>query len=146
MSALQAIIEEIAAAQELEPTMSQALARYRTAARERVDVELPHLSQLLTTMGVARVEVTYDGCGDSGQIEELHYLNAKGEPLAPSIAEADEERLTQFFYDLLEMRHPGWENNDGAFGEFTWDVAADTLHHTHNMRFTDYETEEHEGL
>lgn len=146
MPALQTIIGEIAAAQELEPTVSQALEQYRAAARDRVSRELPQLSRLLAQMRVARVEIAYDGCGDSGQIEELQYLNAHGERVAPSIAEADEEKLTQFFYDLLEMRYPGWENNDGAFGEFSWDVAADTLHHTHNMRFTDYQTEEHDGL
>jgi hypothetical protein len=51
-----------------------------------------------------------------------------------------------FFYDLLETRHAGWENNDGACGEFEWDLVADTLLHTHNDRFTDYDTTEHEGL
>ena len=50
------------------------------------------------------------------------------------------------FYDLIQVRHPGWENNDGAYGDFEWDLTTDTLHHTHNDRFTDYDTTEHEGL
>ena len=57
-----------------------------------------------------------------------------------------EEAISDLFYDLLEVRHPGWENNDGAFGEFAWDLVADTLAHTHNARFTEYDTEEHEGV
>jgi hypothetical protein len=50
------------------------------------------------------------------------------------------------FYDLTQARHPGWENNDGAFGEFEWNLTGDTLTHTHNDRFTDYDTTEHEGV
>jgi len=52
----------------------------------------------------------------------------------------------ELFYDLTQARHPGWENNDGACGEFEWDLAAETLEHTHNDRFTDYHTTEHEGV
>ncbi len=50
------------------------------------------------------------------------------------------------FYDLTQARHPGWENNDGAFGEFEWNLSADTLHHSHSDRFTDYDTTEHDGV
>jgi hypothetical protein len=58
-----------------------------------------------------------------------------------------EEQLKDLFYDLTQARHPGWENNDGAFGEFNWDLTEeDALKHTHNDRFTDYDTTEHEGL
>ena len=37
-------------------------------------------------------------------------------------------------------------NNDGACGELEWILETDALTHTHNDRFTDYHTTEHEGL
>jgi hypothetical protein len=30
-------------------------------------------------------------------------------------------------YDLLESEHGGWENNEGAYGEFRFDVADRTI-------------------
>jgi hypothetical protein len=30
-------------------------------------------------------------------------------------------------YDLLEEEHGGWENNDGAYGEFRFDVTDRTI-------------------
>jgi len=54
--------------------------------------------------------------------------------------------LLDLFYDLIEVRHAGWENNDGAFGEFDWDLATDCLKHSHSDRFTDYEITEHDGI
>ena len=65
--------------------------------------------------------------------------------LLAAAARGDEAAFAQF-YDLLEARHPGWENNDGAFGEFRWDVVSGALAHVHHERFTDYDTTEHEGV
>ncbi|KEZ19420.1 hypothetical protein CP98_01941 [Sphingobium yanoikuyae] len=38
-------------------------------------------------------------------------------------------------YDLLKEKHDGWENSDGAYGEFTFDVAAQTITLDYNERF-----------
>ena len=38
---------------------------------------------------------------------------------------------------ILEQEQGGWENNDGAFGEFTFDVAERTIELEFNGRFTD---------
>jgi hypothetical protein len=57
-----------------------------------------------------------------------------------------QDQLMDLFYDLIEIRHAGWENEDGACGDFEWDLPTDALRHVHNERFTDYDTTEHEGL
>lgn len=128
-------------------TSSPALEKYRQDLRERIRSSLPAAALQLKAVGVAQVDIHYDGCGDSGQIEEVFYCGADGGQLdiAGQLSQSGEE-LLKFFYDLLESRHAGWENNEGGFGEFHWDLVADTLHHTHNERFTDYETTEHEGV
>ena len=57
-----------------------------------------------------------------------------------SLAEAFENLV----YDILALKHPGWENNDGAFGELDFDVAAGTIGYTHNQRFTDIDSFDHQ--
>jgi hypothetical protein len=83
---------------------------------------------------------------DEGQIENIVCLDAENNPVSlTDKTPVTIDQLSSLFYDLIEARHPGWENNDGAFGELNWILATDTLTHTHNDRFTDYHTTEHEG-
>ena len=129
------------------PTSSYALRDYYQEKLENFRRELPEAARQLKEAGVHGVQITYDGCGDSGQIEEVTYLDAQGKPLDPaSRMTLTEDQLMDLFYDLTQARHPGWENNDGAFGEFEWNLTTDTLQHIHRERFTDYDTTEHEGL
>jgi hypothetical protein len=46
-------------------------------------------------------------------------------------------------YDFLLQEHGGWENNDGAYGEFTFDVAARTVELEFHGRYTDVHTTTH---
>jgi hypothetical protein len=86
--------------------------------------------------GIAYVIVSFDGSGDSGQIEDIDAHNGEGEsvPLLPARIvfrsvdwlshETIERQMTlekvieQMAYDFLSCSHGGWENNDGANGEF----------------------------
>jgi Family of unknown function (DUF6878) len=129
------------------PTTSPSLAQYY---RERLDNArrgLPEAARRLKAAGVELVHIRYDGCGDSGQIEEVTYTDAQGKSVNPADQMTlTEDQLMELFYDLTQARHPGWENDDGAFGEFEWNLTADTLHHSHNDRFTEYYTTEYDGL
>jgi hypothetical protein len=131
----------------LNPTSSPSLQEYYAKRLEHVRQQLPEAARQLKNAGVVRVEVYYDGCGDSGQIESLHYFDADYKQIdVTGRVTLTHDALMDLFYDLIEVRHGGWENNDGAFGEFAWDLTADTLSHTHSERYTEYETTEHEGL
>jgi hypothetical protein len=46
-------------------------------------------------------------------------------------------------YDHLEETHCGWENNDGAYGEFLLDVAERTVELEFHERYTATLTENH---
>jgi len=130
----------------------------KRAAQDRLHAELQPLNkaalfEALATAGVTLIVVTFDGYGDSGQIEnievkagdavvampagEVEIADAiwdQPEPSRSPISIADAiERLA---YDLLERTHCGWENNDGAYGDFTFDVAERTVTLDYNERYT----------
>jgi hypothetical protein len=54
------------------------------------------------------------------------------------------EAIETLCYDLLRQTHAGWENNDGAFGDFTFDVPARTISLDHNDRYTAIESYTHQ--
>ena len=119
------------------------------------------LFDLLAAAGITRVVVVFDGYGDSGQIESITPFAGETEATFPAdqitlrqvrsdASGTDDQELAvhqaieTLAYDLLEETHPGWENNDGAFGEFVFDVGAQTITLDHNERFTDVETFAHD--
>lgn len=126
---------------------SESLAQYQTEQLKRVKERLPNLRTMLLSAGVLRVEITYDGIGDSGQIESVQYIGRTGAEINPFGPTASlKEEIQDLFYDLLEIRFAGWENNDGAYGDFSWELSEDAMNQTHHERFTDCTTTEVEGL
>jgi hypothetical protein len=97
----------------------------------------------LSELGIVALTVEYDGYGDSGAIEEVDARTADNQPVA--LPESLESELIELFYDLLDARFGGWENNGGAFGEFEWDMRTNALHQIHNARYEDYDTTELDG-
>ncbi|MEJ6394538.1 DUF6878 family protein [Gymnodinialimonas sp. 2305UL16-5] len=115
---------------------------------------------VLAEASIANVTVEFDGYGDSGGIESVH-AEADGSEIAlpdGSITfltlrwretEPTEktiplcEAIENMVYELLGQTHAGWENNAGAYGNFVFDVAAETITLEFNMRFEDSEFFEH---
>ena len=94
----------------------------------------------LASVNITEVLVEFDGEGDSGQIEMLTVVRNGGPVSMPEatvrLREASfgstglvishcslREGIETLCYDFLEDEHGGWENNDGAFGEFRFHVA-----------------------
>ena len=116
------------------------------------------LLRALAKAGIARVIMYFDGAGDSGQFESIDAFDAmNGTVILPDVPveilqvrwNADcatpvilplAQALETHAYALLGSAHPGWENNDGAYGEFTFDVPSGTILLDHSARYT--ETEE----
>ena len=116
----------------------------------------------LREAGIARVEIRFDGCGDSGAVEECACLDAAGAGIpCPDVTLLEGEAgsvdrtgsrepqslgqaLEQLTYLALERHHPGWEINDGACGELVIDVAEASFVLDCSLRFTatdDHSTE-----
>jgi hypothetical protein len=137
----------------------------KSTAQKRLDDEMhlhnkAALFDALAAGGVTLVEVTFDGCGDSGQIESIHVMKDRTEIDLPAgqieiaralwgQAEPERSRLSlrdaieQLAYDLLEQTCGGWEINEGSFGEFKFDVAARTITLDFNERIETSEFSQH---
>lgn len=102
-------------------------------ARATINKQLRNLKRL----GVASIHLSYDGCGDSGVIEEVKAFGVDETLL--EIPEKLEKALIAAGEILLPS---GWENNDGAFGDLVLDVAQGRLVRQHNWRVQASEYEE----
>ena len=108
----------------------------------------------LAAVGLTRVTVEFDGEGDSGQINgiaahageapaefpstslTLHQATQTGSDLRTAEATLH-DAIETLCYDYLTQCHDGWENNDGAYGTFEFDVQNRTVHLDIDERFTD---------
>jgi hypothetical protein len=137
----------------------------RQAAYDRLNAELlsrnkERLFDSLSAASVTAVVVAFDGYGDEGQIrnievkagEQVVAMPAENIELARAVwdkamAECSTVSVTDaiehFVYVLLDKTHCGWENNDGAYGDFIFDVAARTITLDYNERYTSSENFQH---
>ena len=115
----------------------------------------------LIVAGITHVTVTFDGAGDSCQIEsigawagdkaidfpavEIPYAALTWDDPEVEMRQLSlEDVVEQLAYDFLADAHGGWENNDGAYGEFCFDASARSIHLEFNERFTSSELFTHE--
>lgn len=134
-------------------------------AHDRLHAELQpgnkaKLFDALAAAGVTFVVVTFDGYGDSGQIEnvevkagdtvvdmpggEIEIATAVWDQAEPDRSMASiRDVIETFVYDLLGQTHDGWENSDGAYGDFTFDVAERTITLDYNERHMESDYSQH---
>lgn len=118
------------------------------------------LFTVLSAVGITRVDLSFDGYGDSGQIESIDAKVDGADVLLPETTvtltmigwrDTDptertlsvHDAIEHFVYDCLAQTHGGWENNEGAFGTFLFDVADQSITLDYNQRFEDVESFEH---
>lgn len=136
-------------------------AAYEKRAGELNPANKANLLGALAAAGVTSVIVNFDGGGDSGQIESIvaqagdSQIDLPDTPVELARTEFHAEEITRvtmplpeaieaFCYDVLESKHGGWENNEGGFGEFTFDVAAGTVAFDFNYRIQQSENHYYE--
>jgi hypothetical protein len=108
-------------------------------------------------LGLDSARWSYDGSGDSGDIEEVTFVRApfedtpvgapesvmsdtefKAEVKAKLSAEEqaliDESALNKAVFSLMP---PGFENNEGGYGEVVLDVVTGAIQVQHNERYTE---------
>lgn len=118
----------------------------------------------LAALGIARIEIAYDGCGDSGCIEGVTAYDEAGQIIETmpdrliAITVRDtvrnavtneyerrsierqvspREAIEHWCYDVLEDRFPGWEIDDGSSGTITIDVKKRRGRLAHDARYTE---------
>jgi hypothetical protein len=132
-------------------------ANYLARLAEDNDHNKKTVFDALEAAGVETVTVDFDGEGDSGNVDEPCFQGGKTDT-APSVTirvtsyrpdgfEEQTQTLPQavetLCYGYLAQEHGGWENNEGAFGEFVFDVAGRTIRLEFKQRLMEYETYEH---
>lgn len=115
----------------------------------------------LASAGITSVVVVFDGSGDEGQIESVDAYageaatdlpNVNVEIAVPNWNGSEIERLTlplaqaveEIAYAFLGQTHGGWQDNEGAHGEFTFDVAERTISLDYHERLLTSEYHGHE--
>lgn len=110
------------------------------------------LFDALLAAGIATVTISFDGYGDEGKVGPLEAFDAQNNnatlPIASlTMIEIDfdasatrrvettiSDFLQEIAYDLLRDTYRGWEDNEGAYGEFRFDVAGRTITLEYNER------------
>ena len=145
------------------PDYSRYLAQERAHA-ERIEALLlankAALFDVLVQAGITSILVSFDGEGDSGQIEEIDALCGEtpvelppGEiAIAKPIWDSPEiqhvtlsvhDAIEKLAFDLLGETHGGWENGEGAYGDFTFNVGERTITLAYNERRMESDYSEH---
>lgn len=110
------------------------------------------LMRELTTAGITRVDIDYDGEGDEGQINGItmyagdKLLDALDEPRPLQICINEQlqtftswhQCIDELVWSILCEYHAGYEINDGGFGTVTIDVTNDLITIDHNDRVIDF--------
>ena len=119
---------------------AQMLDSQRRAAEQRVETRASLLCQL-RALGVRSIEVQYEGYGDSGNVEDVVVT-----PDTIILTEDLRRRAEDFGWDFAYALCPGFENNEGGYGELTWSLETDKIDVSHSNRYIETNTTEHEGL
>ena len=120
------------------------------------------LFEALKETGIKTVEVSFDGSGDEGQIEDITATGTNDEtvplpnlPINIESAQQDYESplrsmsdvrivIENMSYDHLNEISYGWEDGDGAYGRFIFDVAEAAIGLDFNIRYTSSEKHTYE--
>jgi hypothetical protein len=136
-------------------------AAHAQRAAELHPVNKASLFAALAAADITRVTVRFDGSGDSGQIEDIEVLAGEEAIALPTttveIAMPDyhqevpeilsqplRDAIETLSYAFLQETHAGWENNEGGYGDFVFDVAAGTITLDYNERIETSENYSHE--
>ena len=109
---------------------------------------------------VDTVEVTFNGYADSGQVDEavidgeggdadLRLINIEiarvewGNPVVVRETRSVKDAIDRLVYDLLQQTYGGWEINQGAYGDFLFDVGDRTVTLNLNERIETSEYTQH---
>ena len=157
------------------PKMDDIMAQIKADQLKKADRLKYHSNLLFDTLAqtkVSFIEVSFEGCGDSGQIEAVDYTDANGKGideayLNKTIVKGSEktsyhkwdekkkmlvktepregnvrEIVEEICYDKLGASHGGWEINEGSYGTFYFDVSTRKVRLEYNERIEEVRTSE----
>jgi hypothetical protein len=142
------------------------ISKGRENAAKRIQINKHILFDVFDSNGVDGATVTFDGSGDSGSIHDIDLYREDGDDIngillknvsgakvlistgfdsqgfVENFSEATltvHDLIESICYDALKAKHEGWENNEGAYGEFNFSSDNRTI----GMEFNERMTEQH---
>jgi len=104
------------------------------------------LLPLLREKGISKLVMHYDGCGDSGDIEDVVAFSfVSGTEASMEVPELDKKAIGDAAYNALEGQCGGWEINEGSFGDIVFNTVSEALTIEHNQRIESTEYHEFEA-
>lgn len=135
-------------------TINENYETYRRAVAEANRLNKLSVFAALAAASITLVTVTFDGEGDSGQIQDV--ISQAGDATVElptdqveiqrtswNTGKLDSAQMTlpdaieELCFDYLSQEHEGWENNDGASGEFTFHVEDSRIELDINQFYMD---------
>ena len=118
------------------------------------------LFDALTRARIDTVEVTFNGYADEGQIDgavadgeggdpDLQSINVEiarvewGSQIVTRKTLSVKDAIEKLAYDLLQQTYSGWQDNEGAYGDFLLDVGERTITLNFNERIETSELTQH---
>ena len=146
-------------------SIMEQMAEHRKKRATSAELNKAALVEAIKPIGLTRIEVDFNGSGDSGQVDEVRYFIGKKEPKdletikrtlvqqakineSHTYCETKNDWVTTtksptICYDLLSANHGGWEINEGSFGEFVFSFGkSNKIDLTFNQRVESVETSE----
>jgi len=147
----------------------QQIAQERLTKQQAVKSNAKALFDFLQKSRIVTINATFDGCGDSGQINGVEYLDHRGKDMATPVGKVPNSRLEagyhwndkkkkmeelpprqgcveelvhEICYDKLGSKHMGWEINEGSYGTFSFDVLNRKISLEFNERIESVNTTE----
>ena len=134
--------------------------QYLEALKKANNLNKTAVFDALASTVIDRIAVTFNGEGDSGQIEKtVAYKNQDpvqipdaclmfqsvhwGTESPTSASTPLLEAIESLCYDFLADEYGGWENNDGAFGDFTFHVPERKIELSFNARYSEFVNHSH---
>lgn len=93
--------------------------------------ELPQLADHLRSKGAVLVRLEYKGSEGEGMFLPLRCFGAGYKEITIVLPTPFLTELQGFCATLLNDRHPGWEQDHGACGDFGWDMGYNSFAHVH---------------
>lgn len=116
----------------------------------------------LVAAGIQLVTVDFDGYGDEGRMDEPTGFDGGNNEMELPVASIDvkqvefesstivqasttvSEFIKNLTSDLLEKTHGGWEDGEGAYGTFSFNLEERTITLQYHERYVETEYHEHE--
>lgn len=110
---------------------------------EETNLNLVAAMLQLQDLGVCKIQVEYSGSGDSGDIDDVSFLNKDGNDV--SVNSEIRDMIEEICYNNLLDKIEDWYNNDGGWGMIVIDVPSCEYTIDNHIQITNYEVYNHEG-